>query len=565
MSNKNFLSYYKNELNILRDLGREYAYKQPLLASYLSETSKDPDSERLIEAVAFLNANLKKEIDNNSNILIQELIDIIYPEYFKPTPSISILEFIPTDELSERLFIKKNTYINSKKKNKIKCKFRTAWDLNLYPLKVKNIFYSENTNSNNSSLNLELFSTKPINELDLDELDFYIDMSLSNSLALAKMLMNDLHNIELSFGNETFYIKDEYFLNLASKDYTLFAYDTKTLKSFKIISEYFTYIRKCLFFRFTNLKKYSDEIYSNSFSIKFNFKIFKNDFLNIRENNIKLFCVPIINVFEYDLEPIRVNYINELMKIVTSHYQEEFYLLYDLKEVRGLKNIDQKKKVYEPFNNFEEGKYSYKLFRKKAFGDTKKDLNYLQVFYKDNKFIDDVITMNAEVTNGTLCETLQIGEISLNSENSPEYCVFNNIVIPSFFVESPIENKNLSYLLSTITTNILGVKDIIILKDILKFFISNYSRDKENNRINIKKIDSLSKYEVENINKLQRGVFISGRKVTIISDSSYFVNIEDMYLFGQMLYRFFKSTVLINNYLELFLVDKYSGERYDYK
>ena len=60
MSNKDFLSYYKNEINLLRNIGKEYAEKQPLLASYLSETSKDPDSERLIEAIAFLNANLNR-------------------------------------------------------------------------------------------------------------------------------------------------------------------------------------------------------------------------------------------------------------------------------------------------------------------------------------------------------------------------------------------------------------------------------------------------------------------------------------------------------------------------
>jgi type VI secretion system protein ImpG len=570
MNNKDFLSYYQNEINLLRDVGKEYSKKQPLLASYLSETSKDPDSERLIEAISFLNASLKKELDNSFDIFLYELVDIMYPDFIKPKPSISIIEFNPNKDLSEKLLIKESSYINAKNIYKIDCKFRTSWDIFMYPIELKELIYKENQSNNNSYLELNISSLSNINTLELNEVDFFINMSLPNSLILSKMLMCNLDSIELIYDNKKVYLKNTDLLNLGFEEKNnIYSYNNKTLNSFKILNEYFSFSRKYLFFRLKNLLNNTKYIDSNNFNIKFNFNIIESNFLNIKtgikQNDIKLFCVPIINSFTFDLEPIKINYINENMRIITSHFEEDYYLLYNINTVKGLKNIDQKKKTYKPFNNFDDNNYSYKISREKVLGDSRKDKSYLQVFYKNNKYIDDIITLNANVTNGPICETLQIGEICLETENSPEYCTFSNIVIPSTYIESPIENKNLSFLISHISTNILGIKDINILKDILKFYISYYSRDKENNRINIKKIDSLNSFNIINITKLKRAILISGNRILISSDSSNFVNIEDMYLFGYMLFKFFESNITINNYLELTIKDLYTGERFYYK
>jgi type VI secretion system protein ImpG len=569
MSNKDFLSYYKNEINLLRNIGKEYAEKQPLLASYLSETSKDPDSERLIEAIAFLNANLKQELDSSSNILINELIDIVYPDFTKPKPCISIIEFTPFDNLDEKISIKKFSYIKAKNTQKINCKFRTSWDINMYPIKIQKLKYYDNISNNSSQLEISLFSSKAINTLELNEIDFFINMSLPNSLVLSKMLMHNLIDIEFCYNDKKVYLKKDKLTNLGfDNENNIFSYNKKTPDNFKVLNEYFSFSRKSLFFRLIDLKKETENIYTNNLVLKFNFNTIESNFLSIKSelnnDDIKLFCVPIINAFKFDLEPIKVNYLNETMKIVSSYSEEDKYLLYELNTVKGLKKTDQKNKLYKPFNNFDDDGYSYKFFRKKVLGDSKKDTNYLQLFYKNNEYIDDIITINADVTNGSLCEYIKIGDISLDTENSPEYCKFSNIIIPSTYVESPIDNKNLSFLLSHISTNILGIKDINILKDLLKFYISYYSSDKENNIINIKKVNSLKKFYVKNISKLERGIFISGNRIYISSDSSYFIHIEDLYLFGNLLFMFFKSNILLNTYLELVIDDIYTGERFFY-
>ena len=55
-----FNQYFQNELGNLRELGAEFARRYPAVAPMLSGMSTDPDTERLLEGVAFLTAMLRQ-------------------------------------------------------------------------------------------------------------------------------------------------------------------------------------------------------------------------------------------------------------------------------------------------------------------------------------------------------------------------------------------------------------------------------------------------------------------------------------------------------------------------
>ena len=562
MKTQEFSSYYKSEINLLREVGKEYAKKQPLVASYLSETSNDPDTERLIEATAFLNANLKKELDDSFGIFSNDLIDIIYPDVVKSKPSVSIVEISPTSNLSEKLFVKKGSYFNSKKVNNVTCKFGSTWDLNVYPIKLLDVIFKDEVDES-SHLKLTFQSSAKIKILEMSTLDFFINMPLPNSYTLVKMLMNNLKGITLEYENKKIPIQKENLINLGfENDHNLFTYNRKTLQRFKLLNEYFSFPRKNLFFRFENMLKYSNLITGNKFSIVFDFDISDLSLLDMKKISILLYCIPVANIFMYDTEPVKINYLNETVKVVTSFNEEENYLLYEINEVRGLKNSNPQRNTYAPFNHFNDGEYVYKFFRKKALGDFRQEEGYLQVFYKNTENIDDLLAINANVTNGALCESLQIGDINLSSENSPEYCTFSNVIIPSTYIESPIDDERLTFIISHISTNIFGLNDIEDLKTILKFYVADYSRDKERNKINLKKIASLDKLSIEDSTKLKNGMLINGKEINISMDSSEFVNISEMYIFSHVIFNFFKYSIAINNFVYLKIVDTYSGESF---
>ena len=87
------LPYYEHELAYLRQLGGEFALKYPKIASRLSlsaDRCEDPHVERLIEAVALLTARIQHKIDDEFPEITQGLLNILFPHYLAPIPSMAV-------------------------------------------------------------------------------------------------------------------------------------------------------------------------------------------------------------------------------------------------------------------------------------------------------------------------------------------------------------------------------------------------------------------------------------------------------------------------------------------
>ena len=90
------LEYYENELTFLRQLGKEFAEKHPKIASRLQlDVSRcdDPHVERLLEGFALLAARVHLKIDDEFPQITEGLLNILYPHYLRPIPSMSVAQF----------------------------------------------------------------------------------------------------------------------------------------------------------------------------------------------------------------------------------------------------------------------------------------------------------------------------------------------------------------------------------------------------------------------------------------------------------------------------------------
>ena len=67
---------------------------------------------------------------------------------------------------------------------------------------------------------------------------------------------------------------------------------------------------------------------------------------------------------------------------------------------------------------------------------------------------------------------VKIDDINMHTENSPEYCEFSNITIPSIYIESPVESKKLSFIISHLSTNIFGISNIKKTRNLLETILS---------------------------------------------------------------------------------------------
>ena len=88
------VDHYKRELAYLHRMGAEFAKANPKIAGRLrisSDVVEDPHVSRLLDGVAFLNARIRRKLDDEFPELIDGLLGLLYPHYLRPTPSMAIV------------------------------------------------------------------------------------------------------------------------------------------------------------------------------------------------------------------------------------------------------------------------------------------------------------------------------------------------------------------------------------------------------------------------------------------------------------------------------------------
>src|ERR1700691_2612505 len=134
------LGYYQRELSFLRQMGSKYSERYPKIASRLQlEPSRceDPHVERMIEAVALLAARIHLRLDDDFPEITQALLNVVFPHFTRPLPSMSIAEFqMREDKVTTSLKVPRGSILYSRPVEGMPCKFQTGYDAEVWPLRI---------------------------------------------------------------------------------------------------------------------------------------------------------------------------------------------------------------------------------------------------------------------------------------------------------------------------------------------------------------------------------------------------------------------------------------------
>src|SRR3954469_18398229 len=139
------LKHFNFELQHLRESGAEFAEQFPKVAARLGMHGlevDDPYVERLIEGVAFLAARVQLKLEAEFPRFTQALLEIVYPHYLAPTPSMLVAQLHPdknepTLANGTRVVPRGTTlYSIQGPDDATACEFRTAHDVVLLPVEV---------------------------------------------------------------------------------------------------------------------------------------------------------------------------------------------------------------------------------------------------------------------------------------------------------------------------------------------------------------------------------------------------------------------------------------------
>lgn len=143
------LRLYDQELRFVRELGGEFASEFPKIAGRIGLDAfecADPYVERLLEGFAFLAARVQLKLESEFPTFTQNLLDIVYPHFLAPTPSMAVVNFKPDlqgGKFENGYSIPRDTALFGilGKGDVTACEFRTAHDVTIWPIALTEVEY----------------------------------------------------------------------------------------------------------------------------------------------------------------------------------------------------------------------------------------------------------------------------------------------------------------------------------------------------------------------------------------------------------------------------------------
>ncbi|MFP6860037.1 type VI secretion system baseplate subunit TssF [Pseudomonas sp.] len=584
-----FNHYYQSELTALRQLGKRFAERSPALAPFLGQSGRDPDVERLLEGFAFLTGRLRQKLDDELPELTHSLMHLLWPNYMRPLPAFSMLQFDPLKRPGPALSVPRNTPVESKPIQGVTCRFRTAYTTEVLPLALNGLDYSVKGDGALLSLRLGMTADGHLGELNLKKLRLHLAGERYISQLLYLSLLRHLGGVQLVLldaGGKP--LQDTLGrpldgLNLPNsnvqpvgfaEDEALIPYPLNTFRGYRYLQEYFAFQEKFLFTDIIGLdvlKRLPEDVLKQARGLELRFDIHKAGVQRIRPtlDNVRLYCTPVVNLFAHDAIPIRLDGKQDQYLLLPSELDSEHCGVFSVDRVTGWKPGGKGYEEYVPFESFEhDASFDVPLARPhysvrqqpSLLGD---GLETYLSFGLRNLDQHETLSIELTCTNQNLPRQLGLGDICMPSEDTPEFLTFRNIsaVTPSY--APPLHRDFLWKLISNMSLNYLSLANVEALKVILETYDLPRYYDQHAEKVSKRLLDGLKSISHQHVDRLHRGLPVRGVRTQLTINPEGYVGEGDLFLFASVLNEFFALYASLNSYHEL-RVQSTQGEVYQW-
>lgn len=598
------LGYYERELVFLRQMGAEFAQKYPKIASRLlleSDRCEDPHVERLIEAFAFLAGRVHLKVDDEFPEITESFLNILYPHYLAPIPSMSIVQFTPKEgTLTTGYPIPRGTGLYSRPIQGTPCRFRTGYDTTLWPIEVSSASLESldpvDTRGrwgeaiikiglsclNDTSLRTLM---KGDTQEPISRLRFYLNGEPQVVYPLYEMIFNHVTRVEIRAGAPTPSRKTRK-LALAKlapivlpassisqvgfeQNEGLLQYSARSFPGYRMLSEYFALPEKFLFFDLSGL----DKAARAGFETKFEIYIYLRDVSPLRglvdANTFKLGCTPVINLFHDVSEPIRLSGKQHEYHVVPDVRRQMAMEIYSIDSVVADDPQQGKSRKFEPFYSIhhfdrsgDDSTFWYSSRRPSQRPEdpgTEVFLTLVDLAFNPHVPATNILTVHTTCTNRDLPGKLPFGgaEGDLEAEGAVPLSRVRCLIKPSPTMRPPLGRGTQWRLISHLSLNHLSLvetaadgspealQEILFLYDLL---------DSSATRKQIRGLKRLKSRPVvrQTGNRIGAG-FVRGIETTIEFDEEQYVG-SGLFLFACVLERFLGLYASVNSFNQLVAV-----------
>lgn len=553
--------YYASELAFLRDTASLFARENPALAGALQERGTDPDVERLLEGVAFLNAGLRARIDQAGAQIAHGLAELTLPHYLRSLPATTIVEFQPNVKtLRVRQRVPKDRPLLARAVDGTACRFRTSYDVDLWPLTIVDTRLDESVaRSPRISVQLDLFEAGRAALADATPLRFYLHHT-DPSVTAALVLWLTRH-----FGGVGVQSGDKHVARLpptaitplpAAASAVLPWLDTAP-QGYRSVLELFALPERFCFVDLAGLHDLG--LGEQRLTLHFEFDRPPPLPAALTATTFRLHCTPAINLFEAPGEPVVRGPRTREVLVRADGVDPRHMEVYDVRSVTAVSRTASNRRSFAPFARAAHvaGRPapSYALRRVRSPIDGGID-TYLALIDPDGPrpgADEEVLSLQLLCTNRALPAELQTGDIAEELRGAT-YRGYANIAPVSPPVRMGLGSEALWRLLSHLALNQRGPADPEALRGLLRLYNFHAAANAQRGRLNERMIDAVRDVRREPVTRMLRGVPIRTVRTTVELDERGFAGSGNAYTFGCVLDDLYGSHVNINVASELRVV-----------
>lgn len=361
----------------MKEMSREFAEKHPKIASRLGMHGievADPYVERLIEAFCFLSARTQLKLDAEFPKFTQRLLDIVYPNYNSPTPSMGVVQLKPNaneGDLTQGYLVPKGSAFHTDilPGETTRCEFRSGQDTTLWPIEISaarltsvppDLPNFEKYRINPSQLKgairikLRLKGDRVFSQLTgLDQLPVYIDGDERIVSHIFELLHTSNVAMIIRSGGAN---SQDVIINHAplafeglKPDQTLLPLSWNMFHGHNLIHEYFSCRQRFYFFTLTQLAKAFKYNQTNEAEIIILLNRLPQDLIgHVESSKFLLFCTPVINLFPKVVDRIEVNRALNAFHVVPDRSRPLDFEIFSVSKVLGQQAEKSEEVIFNP-------------------------------------------------------------------------------------------------------------------------------------------------------------------------------------------------------------------------
>lgn len=598
-------SYYREELDYLRQLGKLLAREKPHLARFLAEKEGDPDVERLMEAFAFLSGGLRQKLEDEFPEFSHGLINMLWANYLRPVPAMTIIEYKPAasqfsapakvcrDELISSGVVRgessgrKKVLADDNAEALPGCHFTLARDTWLQPLHIRDV---RNTSSlKKGVIEIDFFTEGTISSrsLDLSKLTFWLgneDDYTRHQLYL--WFSERLMDAELVAGDRRLPLPDLW-LEAAGfeREDALLPWPKNVHNGYRVLQEYFCYPESFFFFHLRDVAPLPEDFPVSALTLRLHFNQPLPVYSKLRQNSLRLYCTPAVNLFRHYAEPVNPDGSAPQYPLSVSHKHPDYYDIFQVKSVSskvavsdGVPSLGERERQWPEFESFQH-QIEYSQQREVVYWHhrTKTSLFHrglehsIAFVHADGHQPDlsqlskEVITTSLVCTNRKLPSLLHTGDICVAVDKNPAVASFSNVTRPTRQLY-PVTDGDMHWsLISCMNLNYLSLLDREALIQVMRTFDLPGIHHPQQARLSTQKLDAIEKLDTRPVDRLFKGVPVRGLATTLWINPAPFVCAGEIYLLGNVLSHFFALYASINSFHCLKIINTESQEAWEWQ